>query len=91
MARLSLHPSLRKRGTNPGARLAGLIASMRAPDGRITIAALSAGTVSPNLAARTTFDTPLCRGRGFDPIGARLRRVDPATVAQCHQLLYGQA
>jgi acetylornithine deacetylase/succinyl-diaminopimelate desuccinylase-like protein len=44
---------------NPGARLAGLIASMRAPDGRITVAGLdapppAAGTLE---LARTAFDT----------------------------------
>jgi acetylornithine deacetylase/succinyl-diaminopimelate desuccinylase-like protein len=45
---------------NPGTRLAALVASMRAPDGRITIAGLEAPAPSP--AARglavTAFDTP---------------------------------
>jgi acetylornithine deacetylase/succinyl-diaminopimelate desuccinylase-like protein len=45
---------------NPGARLAALIASMRAPDSRITIAGLEAPAQSEaTLAlARTAFDTP---------------------------------
>jgi len=45
---------------NPGARLAALIASMRAPDSRITIAGLEAPAPSEaTLAlARTAFDTP---------------------------------
>jgi acetylornithine deacetylase/succinyl-diaminopimelate desuccinylase-like protein len=45
---------------NPGARLAALIASMRAPDGRITIAGLDAPppTAATLELARTAFDTP---------------------------------
>ncbi len=45
---------------NPGARLAELIASMRAPDGRITIAGLEAPapTAATLDLARTAFDTP---------------------------------
>jgi acetylornithine deacetylase/succinyl-diaminopimelate desuccinylase-like protein len=45
---------------NPGARLAALIASMRAPDGRITIAGLDAPapTEAQLALARTAFDTP---------------------------------
>jgi len=44
---------------NPGARLATLIASMRAPDGRITIAGLDvpAPTAEQRTLARTAFDT----------------------------------
>ncbi|MGH8250741.1 MAG: M20/M25/M40 family metallo-hydrolase [Steroidobacteraceae bacterium] len=45
---------------NPGARLAALIASMRAPDGRITIEGLEAPdpTEAQLALARTAFDTP---------------------------------
>ncbi|HEX9706028.1 MAG TPA: M20/M25/M40 family metallo-hydrolase [Steroidobacteraceae bacterium] len=45
---------------NPGARLAALIASMRAPDGRISIAGLEAPPPSDvtRALARTAFDTP---------------------------------
>ncbi|MEX0735284.1 MAG: M20/M25/M40 family metallo-hydrolase [Steroidobacteraceae bacterium] len=45
---------------NPGARLAALIASMRAPDGRITIEGLDAPAPTPAALelARTAFDTP---------------------------------
>ena len=45
---------------NPGARLAALVASMRAPDGRITIAGLEAPapTAEQLALARTAFDTP---------------------------------
>ncbi len=45
---------------NPGARLAGLIASMRAPDGGITIAGLDAPAPSDATLelARAAFDTP---------------------------------
>ena len=45
---------------NPGARLAALIASMRAPDSRITIAGLEAPppTEASLALARTAFDTP---------------------------------
>lgn len=45
---------------NPGARLATLIASMRAADGRITIAGLEAPppTAEQRALARTAFDTP---------------------------------
>ncbi|MGH8197129.1 MAG: M20/M25/M40 family metallo-hydrolase [Steroidobacteraceae bacterium] len=44
---------------NPGARLAALIASMRAPDGRITIEGLDAPAPTPAALelARTAFDT----------------------------------
>lgn len=44
---------------NPGARLASLIASMRAEDGRITVAGLDAPPPSPAVQelARTAFDT----------------------------------
>ena len=46
---------------NPGARLATLVASMRAPDGRITIAGLEgpAPTVEQRALALTAFDTPV--------------------------------
>ena len=45
---------------NPGARLARLIASMRADDGRITIAGLEvpAPTAAQRALAKTAFDTP---------------------------------
>ncbi len=45
---------------NPGARLAALIASMRAPDSRITIAGLEAPPPSEKtlVLARSAFDTP---------------------------------
>ena len=45
---------------NPGARLATLIASMRAPDGRIAIEGLEAPAPTPAALelARTAFDTP---------------------------------
>jgi len=45
---------------NPGARLAALIASMRAADGRITIAGLGAPPPAEStlVLARTAFDTP---------------------------------
>ena len=45
---------------NPGARLAALIASTRAPDGRITIAGLEppAPTQTSLVLAKTAFDTP---------------------------------
>ena len=72
---------------NPGARLAALIASMRAADGGITIGGLEAPapTAETLELARTAFDTPRharVRGDRRDRERPRLRRVRAAALAQ---------
>lgn len=81
---------------NPAARLAALIASMRAPDGRLTIDGLDAPppTAAQLALARTAFDTPgmlkaagIGAGERDEEYGAAILR--PALNVT--QLLYGGA
>lgn len=79
---------------NPGARLAALIASMRAPDGRITIAGLEAPAPSPGTLAlaKTAFDTPgmlAAAGIGVSESGLDYGESILRPALNVTQLLYG--
>ncbi len=79
---------------NPGARLAAIIASMRAPDGRIAIAGLAAPPPAPaTLAlAREAFDTPgmlAAAGIGVTESGLDYGESILRPALNVTQLLYG--
>lgn len=81
---------------NPGARLAALIASMRAADGRLTIAGLEPPPPTPaTLAlAKTAFDTPgmlAAAGVGASESGLDYGASILAPALNVTQLLYGGA
>jgi acetylornithine deacetylase/succinyl-diaminopimelate desuccinylase-like protein len=79
---------------NPGARLAGLIASMRAPDGRITIEGFEAPAPSAETLAlaQTAFDTPgmlAAAGIGVAESGLEYSKSILRPSLNVTQLLYG--
>jgi acetylornithine deacetylase/succinyl-diaminopimelate desuccinylase-like protein len=81
---------------NPGARLAALVASMRAPDGRITIEGLSAPppTAAARKLAESAFDTPgmlASAGVGATESGLDYGESILHPALNVTQLLYGGA